>query len=755
MQLGPPRSQTDSRAFSGTIVATMAGMVAAAIIAAGIGLYLAANGSDAISVERQARSAQHAMNLSIDELALQQETVAIWDDSAQHVTAAKLDQTWIHDNIGSWLHRMFGQDEVIILDRDDRPIYASGEGLPVSVGRYAELSRDLRGLVRSVRGFDGGPNGIHDRNPGRALPPGTTVRTTARATHDSHMLLIGGRPAAASAMLIQPSTPGYVRPNGNWPILLSVRYLDRNFLNELSSRQLIAAPRFSHSPRHGADETAIPLRTETEGVIGYLVWRPEFPGRRIFWKILPLNIAILSALAAFIAVLGRRLRQKGADLTTAEQEAAHLAFHDPLTGLPNRAFFHKRVGQLIPSGRTEIRPFGLVLLDLDDFKLTNDTLGHDTGDALLLAFADRLSNAIRSDDLVARLGGDEFALLLNGIDSRESMEAFAANLLERLRQPCTCNGLTVECRASIGGSLSESGDSAEDLLKRADLALYAAKNAGRGAFRLYESGMRATMLARSNQLSGAKWALEQDLIRPYYQPKVDLGSGVVAGFEALMRWQWEDGTYGPDRILAALEDPTLATRLSDRMIDHVIEDISAWRAASIPFGHVAINAAAPELRLQSFAPTLFGKLAAARVPPCCVQIEVTEGVLLGRGADHVGQTLIDLAAGGIKLAWDDFGTGFASLSHLKQYPVGVVKIDRTFVRDVQFDPANRAIVTALVGLSAALGIDLIAEGIETEAQRETLCALGCAIGQGHLFSKAIPAAEVPGALVANRYLAAA
>src|SRR4051794_11334031 len=230
------------RNFSVTIAAAIGAMVVAALFLSSVGVYSATHESDAVSVERQARTAQHAMESSVDELALRQETVAVWDDSISHMVADKRDMTWIHDNIGSWLHRIFGHDEVFILDGYGRPVYAAVKGEQVSLARYALLAPDFQPLIRSVRSGAAGPNGRHDRNPGRKLAPDSTVRTTPRATHDSHLTLIGGRPAAASAMLMQPSTPNYVQPKGDWPVLLSVRYLDGGFLTELSARQLISAP---------------------------------------------------------------------------------------------------------------------------------------------------------------------------------------------------------------------------------------------------------------------------------------------------------------------------------------------------------------------------------------------------------------------------------------------------------------------------------------------------------------------------------
>ncbi len=731
------------RNFSVTLAIAIGAMVGAALFLAGAGVYWATHESDAVSVERQARSAQHAMEASVDELALQQETVAIWDDAIYYLVADRVSMVWIHNNIGSWLNRIFGHDEVFILDGFDRPVYAATNGQQIPLERYAILSADLKFLLNSVRGHDRGSNGRHDRNPNRTVHSDSTVRTTTRATHDSHIMLIGGRPAAASAMLIEPSTPGYVKPKGRWPVLVSVRYLDAGFLAELSSRQLISSPRFSRSPNRQASEHVVRLQTEWGEAIGYLVWKPELPGTRILSKLVPLNLLILFGLASFMAFLGRRLHNAARELATAEAQAAHLAFHDSLTGLPNRAMFQRRLEDLT-SDEEEATSFALVLLDVDEFKLTNDTLGHDAGDAVLLAFADRLKQAVRSDDLVARLGGDEFALLLIGKSSPAELESFSTKLLEGLREPIEHEGKPIHCSASIGASSCSGADSAQNMLKHADLALYEAKASGRGAFRRYDPTMWSSMLMRREMLSIAAAALEGDFIEPFYQPKVHLQTGEIVGFEALMRCCLPgQEPKGPDCLSAAFEDSTLAVRLSDRMVDGVIEDILEWRAAGLPFGHVAINAALAELRRGDFADRLLTKLRHAGIPPECIQVEVTESVLLGQGIDHVERTFTELAEAGIRLALDDFGTGFASLTHLKRFPIEIIKIDRSFVRDLQIDAEDGAIVDALIGLGKALKIEVIAEGIETRPQRDFLAALGCTVGQGYLFGTASPALSIP------------
>jgi EAL domain-containing protein (putative c-di-GMP-specific phosphodiesterase class I) len=330
------------------------------------------------------------------------------------------------------------------------------------------------------------------------------------------------------------------------------------------------------------------------------------------------------------------------------------------------------------------------------------------------------------------------------VETESELAAFGEKMFEALHEPCFHEGKLLECRASVGASLfPRHGSGPGDLLKAADLALYVAKSSGRGTLRMFEASMRAETQRRNSMISLARRALTDDLIVPHYQPKVELASGRVAGFEALLRWQHpRHGLQMPDSIKAAFEDPNLAAEISDRMIDRVLADVGDWLKAGVEFGHVAINSAAAEFRRGDFAERLLERMDAASIPHRCIQLEVTETVFLGRGAEYVERALQTLSAAGVAIALDDFGTGFASLSHLKQFPVHIIKIDRSFVRDLQLDGGDGAIVDAVISLGKSLRIDVVAEGIETAAQHDTLLALGCRYGQGFLYGKAEPAQAI-------------
>src|SRR3954451_18465516 len=361
-------------------------MLLAVAVVSIAGLYWSTRQSDEVSVERQVRVTRHSINIALDELAQQQETVAVWDESALYMTQPHPNLQWLHDNVGFWLHRIFAHDEVFLLDGRDRLVQADTEGVLVPGTRYETLRADIAPLLLMVRGKRACVNGSHDRHAGQPLLPNSTVRTTERAVHETHLTMVGGRPAAVSAMLIKPSTEGYVKANPDWPVLISVRYLDGSFMSELQSRYLIDAPRFSLHSEHRPDEVAEPLKTEAGRRLGYIIWKPELPGSRILDALLPFAISALAVLALLMLLLTRSLKQTLNERAAFEARAAHLAYHDSLTGLPNRALLSERLQDSLQRGGA----LSLLLIDLDRFKQVNDTFGHLAGDQLIRDFAGRL-----------------------------------------------------------------------------------------------------------------------------------------------------------------------------------------------------------------------------------------------------------------------------------------------------------------------------------------------------------------------------
>jgi len=430
---------------------------------------------------------------------------------------------------------------------------------------------------------------------------------------------------------------------------------------------------------------------------------------------------------------------------TAEDRIRWSASHDPLTRLANRALFQEELDHAIHAADESGHAVGLLMLDLDHFKQINDSLDHDAGDILLRMFAKRLRGVVRNWDTVARLGGDEFAVILPELDGEHTLLHVARAIQQRLREPFIHAGRILDSHVSIGASVyPKHGRTPEELLKNADVALYAAKGAGRGMITAFEPHMREMVQRRSMMVELGRNAISDGRVIPYYQPKLDLNGRSLIGFEALLRWRMPNGRIGmPAALEAAFEDLDVAEQISDRMIERVIADMRGWLDRGIDFKAVAVNASAAEFRRDNFAERVIEKLGRAEIPTCCFQIEVTETVFLGRGAEYLHRALALLNLRGVKIALDDFGTGYASLRHLKQFPVDIIKIDQSFVRDMAEDPGDEAIIRAVINLGRSLGIKVVAEGIESNEQERRLLELECDFGQGFLYSRAVPASRVP------------
>ncbi|MDB5683295.1 MAG: gmr 4 [Sphingomonas bacterium] len=422
------------------------------------------------------------------------------------------------------------------------------------------------------------------------------------------------------------------------------------------------------------------------------------------------------------------------------------ATHDGLTGLLNRSAFLQQLQDALIEAQATGSRVGLLILDIDHFKEVNDERGHDAGDALLQVFAERLRRAVRASDTVARLGGDEFAVILRHL-GLDGVSGIAPSLVASLTAPFNHQGSALDCRASVGAALCpDQGSTPDELMKNADLALYASKSANRGKMTLFAPTMRSEMQGRIAMLNLARDAIRENLIVPFYQPKVALQTGALVGFEALLRWRRADGEYQtPITIAEAFSDVELAPQIGEQMHDRVIEDMRRWIRSGVAFHRIAVNASAAEFRNDRFAERLLAKLNKAGVPPSMIEVEVTEETaFLGKNSDHVARALKILRAHGIRVGLDDFGTGFSSLSHLKMFAVDTLKIDRTFIRGVGqgSDTDDAAIVAAVLNLGKSLKIEVVAEGIEQESQAQFLRAHGCETAQGYLFGRPMPAAHV-------------
>ncbi|GJE44678.1 diguanylate cyclase domain-containing protein [Methylobacterium soli] len=429
----------------------------------------------------------------------------------------------------------------------------------------------------------------------------------------------------------------------------------------------------------------------------------------------------------------------------AEEQAWRAANYDALTGLPNRRLFQQRFEEFLAAAERSGTCVSLLLFDLDGLRDVNDVRGHDAGDAVLCEAARRLGDGLRPGDFLARLGGDEFALLLVDPLRLEHTTNHAQTLVERLRQPFGYRSHSLSCKASTGiAAFPVHHRDSRELLKDADIALYRAKSRGRGGAVLFSADMRTDMEHRLSIAAEVQAAVEADQFVPFYQPKVCFESGRIVGFEALARWQHpEKGLLAPAYFGSAFENPELATAIGDAVLRKVAADMRSWNDKGLGFGRVAVNFASAEFRKPDLAGNVLAVLGAYGIPSSQFEMEVTETVFLGPGSDSVPDTLKRLHESGVLISLDDFGTGFASLTHLKQFPVDHIKIDRSFVRDIEHDDDDDAIVAAVVGLGRSLGMRVTAEGVETLGQAQRLSAMGCDYAQGFLYAKPMAGSRIP------------
>jgi diguanylate cyclase (GGDEF)-like protein/PAS domain S-box-containing protein len=434
---------------------------------------------------------------------------------------------------------------------------------------------------------------------------------------------------------------------------------------------------------------------------------------------------------------------------------AYLAYHDPLTNLPNRLAFESQLAQSLRACEREGNQLALMLIDLDNFKNINDTLGHHVGDQLLQNVAQRLRECVRASDLVARIGGDEFVVVLPDIESPLTAARVASKIQSNLADSYRIADHVLYATPSIGISLYPiDGGDPGTLLRNADTAMYHAKSAGRNNHQFYT--------ARMNEAAGERLAMENELrqaiaaISPassefslHFQPQIETVSGRVLGVEALLRWtNAKFGSVSPMRFITIAEETGLIQPLGDWVIWETCRLIRIMKAQGIAGIRVAINISAQQLRHENLLLLVRGALACYDLRPEDIELEVTESTAM-ENPEMTLSILDQLAAMGIMLAIDDFGTGYSSLAYLKHLPIERLKLDRSFVKDIETDANDAAICTATVALGHSLGLELVAEGVETEAQRDFLAGLGCDILQGYLYSKPMPFDETVAYLKAH------
>ncbi len=702
---------------------TMSGLVVA--FSLGVAALLIGRFDDAAFL-RERTLVQNAVGSHIEELAKPIMPQVIWDE-AVHRLDNHFDNKWAHENLGIYLFQTLHVQFSTLLDSNDRPIYGSVAGKDVVTPR---LPRDkaVDILIASIR------NAEKERGP---LPAGIqTNGEISKPITANTILNIDGEPHALVALLVSPDFGRYRPRSARAPILLAARRLDGDFLSVISDRVMLDGIHLHTGVASEAGEAHAVLTDKLGRPVATLDWLPIKPGRQMIGEIGPALTSVAVILLTSLVLLFRRSRRIANGLIASEARATHLAFHDTLTGLANRAMFIQRLTEGLSRLGRSGESVTVLCLDLDRFKEIDDTYGHLVGDELIRQASSRAARLCRSHEALARLSGDEFAIVqVDG--SPDDAATLAGRICDALSQPFDLSAGRVFISCSVGIAVASNADiEPAELLRQADLALYRAKATGRGRFCFFDPEMDALIKARRLLEEDLRIAIRTDGLTMAYQPQVD-GDGRMTGVEALVRWRHpERGDIGPAYFVPIAEQCGLIRELGTFTLRRAFTDSRDWKGL-----RTAINISANQLQAKDFLPSLESLIAETGIDPTDFDLEITEGVLL-RDDPDMHETLEGLRELGFSLALDDFGTGYSSLSYLRTYPINKIKIDRSFVANLSFEDASREVVATMIHLAHALKLSVIAEGVETVEQHDWLSAAGCPDAQGYLFGAAMPVGEI-------------
>jgi diguanylate cyclase (GGDEF)-like protein len=669
-----------------------------------------------------------------DEIAKTGVDQTYWDEAVLY-GSNRIDPKWVNDAFGRVFWEIDGFEGSVLFDYRDVAVFANERGNDVNPSRFAHVAQASKPLIASIR--------QRERKRGRVdvskLVRGSQLEPiTARG-----IIRDADGVAFLGASLVQPDSKA-VPADRPASILIIIERMDRRVVDQIASRFLLERPQLrlgSVPPAKGRGQAV--MRDPFGRPIAALEFDTPTPGAQLSERLWPALALFAAALLAATAWIIRRGRAMAGNLVASEARATHLAFHDQLTGLPNRARLNEGFAQLASRARRTGEQFAVMCIDLDLFKAVNDNFGHLAGDELIRIVASTIQKSCRPDDYLARFGGDEF-ILLQADSSVERASALAERVIAAIAEPVELKVGRAFIGASIGLVMVDGLPiDAQEALRRADLAMYAAKQGGRNGYKFFDLSFDRAVKHRMTMQTHLHDALANGELELVYQPQVDF-SGTIIGVEALARWDSPElGLVPPAAFVQVAEETGLIEALGMFTIRRAFEDSRRW-----PRLRVAVNVSAVQLRTGDFVDRLHALVKEMGIDPRRFELEITERVLLGDDPATV-TGLNSLRALGFRIVLDDFGTGYSSLGYLQRYPIDKVKIDRTFVARVGVEQQAEAVVVAIVSLAKALGMEVLAEGVETEAQRVCLKAAGCSDVQGYLTGRPVAACQID-ALVDGR-----
>ena len=721
----PPNPSAIRRHVPVAVLLPVVLMLALAIITVlGFVVWSTAN-IDQRSLERQTQSVSRVIQARRDQMQMQAASLAVWDETLINTKLA-FNANWIERNLASRMHANFGYDALVVVDEANNPTYAMVDGFPVILPENASHNTPYRTLLADLRA-------THLQ----AAPIGTGQQPVIL----TDFLLVDDRPALVTAATIVSDTGALQQQPGTEYVLVLTRFLDTTVATEINRQYAIEAGHFTMTSGTAPDQAVYPIVNNAGRFITFFQWTLDRPGQTVLSQTIPMLSVTFLVIGGLVLLLLNQLRRYAEALEAGKHFSRYQASHDELTGLPNRSSFEAELARRLDGRGHEVGTISLLMLDLDRFKQVNDTLGHQAGDELICAVADRLRAVLGKDTLIARLGGDEFGIVLVHNASDTDLPQTSQRVIDAIGQPFELHHYKAHVGASIGIVSIDRGSEevgSSELMRKADIALYEAKAGGRNRAMVYEEHMNE-MLQLQHTIEGElREALQRDdQLSVVFQPLVSQETRRVVGAEALSRWSHPKyGQISPARFIPVAENTGLIEALGEFVLRRACE-----LGANAPGRTIAVNISPTQLRNPQFSHVVFDILHRTGMRPSDLELEITESILLDD--EHVSsQNLRTFRTAGIKIALDDFGTGYSSLSYLKRYPVDRIKIDRSFVSQLAEGHVSVSITQAIVTLAHAMDIEVTAEGVETEIQATILGQMGCNVLQGFLFSSGVPREKI-------------
>ncbi|MEN4741110.1 EAL domain-containing protein [Pantoea agglomerans] len=701
------------RSFLREVLVPLVAILLLTFVGAGAALFVGTSLTNTEARHQQQRMIEASFSQSLNEHLRQLHSLSRWGPFEQHLEEGNSSR-WLDENIGLWLYEMFGHQLILVLDQQNQIVRVWREGQPVS----APEDDPLIGEVLQS----------------------TLVNDPAR--HDNaDYARVTNRAAALAVGNIQRESNALPRFR-----LVSLKFLDDGYLAGLAERNQLQGLHFSDGTPQAGTGARYLLIAQAGEAVGYLNWIPSRPGAQMLRTIGPSTGLAVLAISLLCLYMVRRLWNSSVNLSqsmlrlgASEAQAQHLAFHDVLTGLPNRALVEDRLTQALALATRHDQRVALLLIDLDRFKTINDTHGHHAGDELIIAVAQRLSRIVRASDTVGRIGGDEFIVVMPDVDNIGQVHSLAQRIIDELSEPFTLFGSDIWSGASIGLALApKDGVDRLELMRKADIALYEAKSGGRGTYRQFERAMDESVRTRQTIAADLRTALHnRQGLEVWYQPLMDIGGQQMVGIEALLRWHHPArGLIAPGEFIAIAEETGLIIPLGEWVLAEAC--VTQQR---FPELLVAVNVSPVQFRSTGFVERVMAIVSQNGGDPKRLELEITEGVLI-EDEREARAIIVELRDAGFRIALDDFGTGYSSLNYLSNFPVDKIKIDRSFTQSLGVAENSVAIVESVVKLGHAMGLMVTAEGVETPGQMSALADAGCNQLQGYLFSQAVPADQL-------------